>query len=181
MKRIGERIRRKRDLLNLRLNDLAGKVGISSSALSQIEKARAFPSIITLKSIADNLHTTVGELIGENESLGNNPVVHQKEMKFVERNGSGTEIYLLSHHDPGKQMHTYFVRFIRGSDLSGMFGNYSGQIFCYILSGEIDFDLDGEKYLVGSGDSLYFNTRATFNLRNNKETGCEILWIISSS
>jgi transcriptional regulator with XRE-family HTH domain len=181
MKRIGERIRRKRDLLNLKLNDLARKVGISPSALSQIEKAKAFPSIITLKSIAEKLETTVGDLIGENESLGNNPVVHKKEMKFVERNGSGTEIYLLSHHDPGKQMHTYFVRFISGSDLAGMFVNYNGQIFCYIISGEIDFALDGKMYGVGPGDSLYFNTRATFSLKNTKETGCEILWIISSA
>ena len=85
MRRIGERIKRKRDLLNLQLNDLARKVGISPSALSQIEKAKAFPSIITLKSIAENLHTTVGELIGENESLSNNPVVHKDDMKFVEK------------------------------------------------------------------------------------------------
>ena len=66
MKRIGERIRQKRELLGLQLKVLSKKVGISSSALSQIEKAKAFPSIITLKSIAENLHTTVGELIGEN-------------------------------------------------------------------------------------------------------------------
>ena len=55
MKRIGERVKRRRELLNLQLNDLVGKVGISSSVLSRIEKAKAFSSIITLKSIADNL------------------------------------------------------------------------------------------------------------------------------
>jgi XRE family transcriptional regulator, regulator of sulfur utilization len=54
MKRLGERIKRKRESLHMQLNELAKKVGISSSALSQIEKAKAFPSVITLKSIADS-------------------------------------------------------------------------------------------------------------------------------
>ncbi|NCC62412.1 MAG: XRE family transcriptional regulator, partial [Verrucomicrobiae bacterium] len=52
MNRIGERIKRKRELRNLNLGELAEKVGISASALSQIEKSKSFPSIITLKSIA---------------------------------------------------------------------------------------------------------------------------------
>jgi transcriptional regulator with XRE-family HTH domain len=179
MKRIGVRIKRKRELLNLQLNDLARKVGISPSAISQIEKAKAFPSILTLKSIADNLHTTVGELIGENESLSNNPVVFKNDIKFVEKNDTGTEIYLLSHHDINKQMDTYLVRFFKGSDLAGMFRNNTGQIFCYITSGEIHFKLDGKSYLLSIGDSIYFNSKVPFTAINNTENSCELLWIIS--
>jgi len=106
MKRLGERIKKRREYLKLQLNDLARKVGISPSALSQIEKAKAFPSITTLKNISDNLITTVGELIGENETLTKNPLVKHNEMKFVLENSSGALLYLLSHHDPGKQMET---------------------------------------------------------------------------
>ena len=179
MKRIGERIKRKRELLNLQLNDLARKVGISPSALSQIEKAKAFPSIITLKSIAENLHTTVGELIGENESLSNNPVVYKNDIKFVEKNDMGTEIYLLSHHDINKYMDTYFVRFIKGSGLEGLFTNNFGQVFCYVNSGEINFELDGKSYLLGIGDSIYFNSKVPYTAKNNTDNICEFLWIIS--
>ncbi|MBK6285148.1 MAG: helix-turn-helix transcriptional regulator [Draconibacterium sp.] len=82
MNKIGERIKKKRELLNLNLNTLAEKVGISSSALSQIEKSKSFPSIFTLKSIAENLYTSVGELIGENDSLSNNPVVTKKDQIY---------------------------------------------------------------------------------------------------
>ena len=179
MRRIGERIKRKRDLLNLQLNDLARKVGISPSALSQIEKAKAFPSIITLKSIAENLHTTGGELIGENESLSNNPVVYKNDMKFFEKNDSGTEIYLLSHHDINKQMDTYFIRFVKDSDLAGIFTNNFGQIFCYIISGEIKFDLDGKTYLIGLGDSIYLNSKVPYIVKNNIKNNSELLWVIS--
>jgi transcriptional regulator with XRE-family HTH domain len=179
MRRIGERIKRKRELYNLQLNDLARKVGISSSALSQIEKAKAFPSLITLKSIAENLHTTVGDLIGENETLSNNPVVRNNDIKFVEKNDTGTEIYLLSHHDLNKQMDTYFVRFVENSDSEGLFTNNFGQVFCYVISGEISFQLDSKNYLLGIGDSIYFSSKVPYNAKNNTDIICELLWIIS--
>lgn len=179
MKRIGDRIRSRRDLLDLKLSELAQKVGISSSALSQIEKAKAFPSILTLKSIAENLHTTVGELIGENEILSNNPVVLSKDIKFVEKNASGTEIYLLSHHDVHKQMDTYLIRFIPDSNLDGLFTNIFAQIFCYITSGELSFELDEKRYSLCAGDSLYFNSKSRYNAFADKAAPCELLFIFS--
>jgi len=95
MNRLGERIKRKREILNFPLNELAKKVGISSSALSQIENSKSFPSILTLKSIADNLFTSVGELIGENEILAKHPLVKNTEIKFAKTNNTGTSLFLL--------------------------------------------------------------------------------------
>jgi len=180
MNRIGERIKKKRELLSLQLNELAEKVGISSSALSQIEKSKSFPSILTLKSIAENIHTTVGELVGENESLNNNPIVSKKDIKYIDQNKSGTIIYLLSNHDINKQMDTYLVRFAKVSGIEGFFTHAYGQIFCHILSGEIRFDLEGKSYLLKQGDNIYFNAKATHDTINNYEGVSEMLWIQSS-
>ncbi len=179
MKRIGERIKKKRELLNLHLNELAEKVGVSPSALSQIEKAKSFPSILTLKSIAENLHTTVGDLIGENESLANNPVVYKKDIKFIDQNKSGALIYLLSHHDINKQMDTYLIRFSKGSGMDGFFSNTFGQIFCYILTGEVRYDLEGKSYILKSGDTIYFNAKSSYDALNIYDGISEILWIQS--
>jgi transcriptional regulator with XRE-family HTH domain len=179
MKRIGERIRARRELLKLHLNELAGMVGISSSALSQIENSKAFPSIITLKSIADNLNSTVGYLIGENDNLSNNPVIKKSEVRFVQKNSSGTEIYLLSQHDISKQMDTYLVRLIKGSDLTGLFPATFGQTYCHVLSGEVDFQLDDKRFTVKQGDNVYFNCKSEYKVKNNKKQNSELIWIIS--
>jgi len=179
MNRIGERIKKKRELLHLHLNELAEKVGISSSALSQIEKSKSFPSILTLKSIAENLHTTVGELVGENESLGNNPVVCKKDIKYIDQNKSGTIIYLLSNHDLNKQMDTYLVRFAKASGIEGFFANAFGQIFCHVLSGEVRFDLEGKSYLLKQGDNIYFNAKSSHDVINNYDGVSELLWVQS--
>ncbi len=180
MKRIGERIKRRREQLSLQLNDLAKKVGISPSALSQIEKSKAFPSIITLKSIAENLNTTVGELIGENESFSNNPVVRREDIKFIESNNSGTEAYFLSHHDLNKQMDTYLIRFIKNSDIEGLFNN-NGQVFCHVQSGEIEFYLDNQQYFLHAGDTIYFNSKHPHSARNISESTGEMVWVNSVS
>ncbi len=166
MKRIGERIKRNRELLGLQLNDLAKKVGISPSALSQIEKAKSSPSIITLKIIAENLHTTVGELIGENESLSNNPIFRKEKSYIVDRNESGAEIHLLTQQDASKQMNTFIVHFNKNSNSLGLFKQHKGQVFCYLLSGEIQFEIDNISYVVQTGDSLYFSGGRNFLMVN---------------
>jgi transcriptional regulator with XRE-family HTH domain len=179
MKHIGERIKRKREQLNLNLADLARKVGVTPSALSQIENAKAHPSIITLKSIAENLHTTVGELIGEHESLGKNPVMHRKDIRFIEQNESGTSLYQLSHHDMNKNMDTYLLKFIKGSDLQELFAGYTGQVFSHILMGNLRFIVDGTDYSLVKGDNIYLNYKSLDAVLNVGEEPSEALWIIS--
>lgn len=179
MNRIGERIKKKREQQNLQLNELAEKIGISSSALSQIEKAKSFPSILTLKNIAEKLHTTVGELIGENDSLANNPVVYKSDIKFIDQNKSGTMFYLLSQHDANKQMDTYLIRFSKASAIDGFFTSVFGQIFSYVLSGEVRFDLEGKSYVLKPGDNIYFNAKAQFNAINYFDGISEIIWVQS--
>lgn len=162
---------------NLHLGDLAKKVGISSSALSQIENAKAFPSIVTLKTIADNLHVTVGELIGENEALSQNPLVKAAQINFVERNAAGTELYILSHHDQLKQMEPYILKFPQGSDIDGLFPPHTGQTFCHVLEGSFVFALDEVDYPLEPGDNFYFNTVLPYRVKSL--TGGRLLWVMS--
>ncbi|MBN1117886.1 MAG: helix-turn-helix transcriptional regulator [Bacteroidales bacterium] len=179
MNRIGERIKKKRVEFNLQLNELAEKIGISPSALSQIEKAKSFPSILTLKTIAEKLHTTVGELIGENDSLANNPVVYKSDIKFFDQNKSGTMFYILSQHDTNKQMDTYLVRFSKASAIDGFFACNFGQVFSYVLSGKVRFDLNGKSFVLQPGDNIYFNAKSQFNAINYFDDISEIIWVQS--
>jgi transcriptional regulator with XRE-family HTH domain len=179
MQRIGERIRKHREGQSFQLSLLAERVGVTVSCLSQIEKGKAFPSIITLKKIADNLHTTVGALIGENETLTKNPVLRANEKKFVKVNDSGTELYLISHHDQNKQMETYFIRFNKESDSSDVMTKHPGQEFCHLLAGRIEFRLNDEKYILEGGDNIYFNSNTLHYLKNIADGVSEMLWMIT--
>lgn len=177
MKRLGERIRRKRESLQMQLSELAKRVGVTPSALSQIENAKAFPSIVTLKSIAESLHTTVGELIGENETLNNNPLIRNEDKKFVRTNASGTSQYLLSHHDPLKQMETYLLVFAPGSGSEEFFTEHPGQEFCYLLKGELTVTIDNDAFRLLRGDSFYYNSARFHKAENHGQETAELLWL----
>lgn len=178
MKRIGERIKKRREYLHMQLNDLAKKVGITASALSQIENAKAFPSIVTLASIADNLHSSVSELIGENEMLGKNPIIRYDDKKFVKKNENGTSVYLLSHHDPGKQMEAFLISLVKNSDTSDIMTIHRGQEFCHILKGKVNFILEKNHYSLKEGDSLFYNSNIPHSLESVEDIS-EVLWIVT--
>jgi len=130
MEQLGKRIRKKRESLGFQMKELSVKIGVTSSFISQIESGKAFPSIVTLKKLADALHTTVGELIGENEDLVHHPLLKSNERRFVKENNNGTSLHLLSYHDPAKQIEPYIIQFNIKSDSDGiMTSNYPGQEF----------------------------------------------------
>jgi XRE family transcriptional regulator, regulator of sulfur utilization len=179
MNRLGERIKRKREMLKLALSDLSKKVGVSASALSQIENSKAFPSILTLKNIANSLYTTVGELIGENESLTKNPLIKADEIKFVKINSSGTSLFLLSHHENSKQMEPYIIKFVDNSDSSDIMYSHPGQEFIHVLDGKLLMSLDNTQYIIDKGDNFYFNSNIPHVLKNIQGSSARVLWIVT--
>jgi transcriptional regulator with XRE-family HTH domain len=179
MIRLGERIKRKRESLSMPLSELSKKVGVSASALSQIENAKAFPSVVTLKTIADCLFTTVGDLIGENETLTKNPLIKSGDIKFVKVNSSGTGLFLLSHHDSGKQMEPYMLKFRENSDSSEIMTEHPGQGFIFVLEGKILMDLKENQYVIEKGDSFYFNSNIEHHLKNIGPSSAKALWVIT--
>ena len=86
MDQMGKRIKRKREILGFQIKELSIKIGVTSSLISQIERGKAFPSIVTLKKIAEALNTKVGDLIGENENLVEHPLLKSTERRFVKEN-----------------------------------------------------------------------------------------------
>ena len=179
MKRLGERIKKRREQFHLQLNDLARMVGISSSALSQIENAKTFPSLATIKTIADNLHSTVGELIGEHELISKNPLIKYLEKKFVKENDSGASLYLLSYHDSGKLMETYLVAFKPNANADDLMTNHPGQEFMFVFSGEIEIEYDNRTYKLKMGDSFYLITGKSHKFINSSQNIAELIWIVS--
>lgn len=178
MEKIGERIKRKREESGLQLNELAKTVGISSSALSQIENAKAFPTIITLKRIAENLQTTVGELVGENEDY-ESPLVRKDEIKPIKSNEFGTDLYAISHLGINKVMDTFILHLSENSNSIGLINNQRGQIFCYLIEGELQFELDRQTYNLEVGDTVYFNALRNYRFLNTKSNTAILLCVTS--
>lgn len=177
---MGIRIKKRREFLGLQVKELSIKIGVTSSLISQIERGKAYPSIVTLKKIAVALNTTVGDLIGENENLVQHPLLKPDERRFVKKNSSGTGLYLLSYHDPTKQIEPYIIQFKKKSNSKGiMTSNFPGQEFCFVLKGTFEAVINDQKYSLTEGDGFYFNSIQPHLFKNTSDNTAEILWVIT--
>ena len=177
---MGKRIKRQRESLGLQIKELSIKIGVTSSLISQIEKGKAYPSIVTLKKISEALHTTVGAIIGENENLVQHPLLKPHERRFAKKNTSGTSLYMLSFHDPSKQIEPYIIKFNINSDSEGiMTSNFPGQEFCFVLKGSFEATINKKQYNLKEGDGFYFNSNRTHLFKNIGPDKAELLWIIT--
>lgn len=61
---LGSRLRAERALSGTSLRELARRLGISASALSQIERGLAHPSLLTIVSLATELQLSLDDLLG---------------------------------------------------------------------------------------------------------------------
>lgn len=182
MHRMGERIKNRRESLGIQSSDLARNIGVSSSLISQIERAKAFPSILTLKKIADKLQTTVGELIGESTSVFQNPVLKFEERKFAKKNNHGAQVFLLSHHDPRKQMDPFIIDFdTQGNSKKIMTCSNPRQEFCFVLKGAFDVKLGKKQYQLKEGDSFYFYSNRDHLFSNISNEKAQLLWVVNQS
>lgn len=180
MDKMGKRIKQKRENLGLQMKELSGKIGVTSSLISQIEKGKAFPSIVTLKKVSEALSTTVGELIGENENVITHPLVTTAERRLAKENEQGTRSFLLSNHISGKQMEPYVISFNNNSDSKEiMTSNFPGQEFCYVIKGKFEVSINGDDYILEKGDSFYFDSKRKHIFRNISKNEAELLWVIT--
>lgn len=62
---LGKNIAKLRDIHKMTAIELAKKIGVNPSHISQIENGKKFPSIEVLQKIAKTLNTTISELLDE--------------------------------------------------------------------------------------------------------------------
>ena len=66
--RVGNRLRTERERLGISLRELARRVGVSPSLVSQIELERANPSVSTLYGLVTELGMTMSDVFGDSPS-----------------------------------------------------------------------------------------------------------------
>lgn len=176
---MGIRIKDRRLKLEFSIKNLSERIGVTSSLISQIEKGKAFPSIVTLKKVAEALSTTVGELIGENQNKVSLPLLKVENRRLAKENDNGTSAYMLSYHFQSKQIEPYIIKFKKGSNSEKiMTSNYPGQEFCFVVKGSFKATVGTDSYNLELGDSFYFSSNQNHKFENTSNLDAELLWVI---
>jgi transcriptional regulator with XRE-family HTH domain len=179
MKIVGVNIKRVREGQGINLRQFAKNVGLSASFISQVETGQASPSVATLKMIADELHTTVGNLIGEQQAAAVSPVMREADRKHLGQPGKGIDIYLLTSPDPNKQMEPLLFKLDRKATAGKAQYKHFGQEFVMAIKGAIELNLNDQVYVLHKGDSIYFNSNMPHSFKNIGKEKAEAIWVIT--
>jgi transcriptional regulator with XRE-family HTH domain len=189
---LGGRLRAERLGQGIGLREMARRLGISASALSQIETGKAQPSVSKLFDIVNLLEISVDDLLaGEDGPPPGRPpaaVTRAHEGFFsLQRAGDHETLELESGvlwsrltagSYPGVEY--LHVTYQPGacSSREGTFMRHAGQEFGYLTSGRLQVDVGFDHYELGPGDSISFPATTPHRLSNDGPEPAHAIWCI---
>ena len=150
---LGERVRTRRLEMGLSLRDLAAKVGLTASFLSQLERGQASPSLSSLRRLAETLEVPIFYFLDEVSPVS--PVVRHDARKKLTLPHSQLTYQLLT-PDISHKMEMFLVELEPGErNLAIRLGQPTEECI-FVLQGHLDIRLEDNVYSLGPGDSIYF-------------------------
>jgi len=151
---LGKKIRKRRRAMDMTLQQVAERVGLSIGFLSQIERGTSTPSLASLCNIAEVLGTNVDAFIKPPRQ--SSPVSRPGEREAFSLGDARRTYELLGAGFPGAKLHPTLVRRPPGH-VSEIMHN-EGEDFVYVLEGCMLLEVNGERHILNKGDSMHFQS-----------------------
>ncbi len=149
---IGVKVQEFRKKSGLSLRELAAQAELSPSMLSQIESNSVNPSINTLKNIAAALHVPLFQFFKQ-DAPARDLIVRSGQNLIIGH--PGTEVlYKLLTPDTNSSIEFCLMEIPVGTASSDIAREHDGEEVAYVLSGEIDLEVNGNVYHLLEGDSV---------------------------
>ncbi len=166
---IGTRIQKLRRRQNRTLEEVARQCGFTKSLLSKIERGRTNPPLATLAKLADALGIKLSDLLSHDAAAG---TVYTPAARLGEEaptvTDKGYAFHLFAGSRPDKLMQPFlFVG--RKGEIKPSPLSHRGEEFLYVLSGQVRFRVGAVEYILGPGDSLYFDSEEEHDLQIESE------------
>jgi transcriptional regulator with XRE-family HTH domain len=185
---IGARLRAERARIGLSQRELARRLGVSPSLISQIESGQSKPSVGTLYAIVTELGLSLDRVIrgttfderGGSGTSGDDsdPVVHPGGRTTVELE-SGVRWERLTCDSEGEVTFVEAVYEVGGAstpDESLM--RHHGREYGYVVSGTLGIQVGFEKYELAPGDSISFDSTRPHRLFNAGRAPVHAIWVV---
>mgnify|MGYP001441058714 CR=1 FL=1 len=178
--RFGELLRSVRERKQYTLKDVAGRVGVSESLISQIERNRVSPSIDTLLQIADVLEIDYEHLFKEYRQKRKVSLVKATQRKSLHE--SGVTIHQLSSDCKSlesPEIEALLFEIQPGAEKGNRDYGHTGWEFGTILEGQGRLIYGDETYELEAGDSIAFPSNIPHIFANTGSTSLRALWVVT--
>ncbi|HUG32825.1 MAG TPA: helix-turn-helix domain-containing protein [Acidimicrobiia bacterium] len=184
---IGDRLREERVKAGLSQRELARRLGLSASMISQLESGLSKPSVGTLYAIVTELDLSLDRVIrGEDYAESGradtqdeiSPLVHPDQRQSIDlASGVRWEELTAASEEGIDFLHaSYEVGGASTPDESLM--RHHGREYGYVMSGKLGIQIGFKVYEMGPGDSIAFDSTRPHRLFNMWDEPVKAIWFV---
>ncbi len=200
---LGSNLRRTRLERGLSLRALARELDVSPSLVSQIETGRIQPSVRTLYAIVSQLGVSLDQVFqvdgAERDEPSDNGSERARDAAHAQRRGphdyspfvqranerSAIDLEtgvrwerLTTHSVPGVEfLHAVYPPASESAPADALV-RHSGRELGFVLTGRLGVTVGFERYVLGPGDSVCFESTIPHRLHNDWDEVATALWIV---
>ena len=182
---VPRRLRAERERRGISLRELARRLAISPSAISQIETGRARPSVATLWAIVTELGMSLDDLFQHGAdgpdpepATPRAPVVTPEAREALQLATGVRWERLTADADPDVDF-IWVVYDVGGSSSpDDTFIRHAGHEYGLVLSGRLEVTFGFESRVLGPGDSIDFESTTPHRLRNAGDEPVTGVWVV---
>ena len=171
---IGNKIRDLRNKNGLTQQELADRVELTKSFISQIENEATIPSITTLVSIVECLGSNLSDFFYDEKEDG---IVYREDDYFEKEDVANKSTVQWLVPNAQKNMMEPIRVEIRPGGKTVTDKPHEGEEFGYVLQGAISLHIGEDVYRVKAGESFYYRSDKEHYIEAEKKGKAVLLWI----
>ena len=178
---VPRRLRAERERRGISLRELARRLDISPSAISQIETGRARPSVATLWAIVTELGMSLDDLFAPEIDAprpSTLPVVTAEAREALQLATGVRWERMTADADPDVDFIWVVYEVGGSSSPDDGFIRHAGREYGLVLSGQLEVTVGFERSVLGPGDSISFDSTTPHRLRNAGDDPVTGVWVV---
>jgi transcriptional regulator with XRE-family HTH domain len=187
---LGARLRQERDRVGLSLRELARRLEVSPSLVSQIETGKTQPSVRTLYAIVNELGVSLDDVFARDnggvrtsrgsgkQASGGDPVQRAHDRSVIDL-GSGVHWERLTTWNDRDVDFLYAIYEPGGaSSPDESLVRHNGREFGIVVSGSLGVTVGFDEYVLEPGDSISFDSSVPHRLHNDSDEVVNAIWVV---
>lgn len=184
---IGDRLRAERSNAGISQRELARRLSLSPSLISQIESGLSKPSVGTLYAIVTELGVSLDQMIrGDDYEAGGNgtvpadpvPLVHPNQRKAIDLDSGVRWEELTATTEDGVDFLEAIYEVGGASTPDESLMRHHGREYGYVVSGHLSVQIGFQRYDLSPGDSIAFDSTAPHRLFNDGDEQVRAIWFV---
>lgn len=174
---LGDRLRNVRKEQKLSLQEVADQTGLSRAFVSQVERGKVSPSVVSVSKIAEALKLSVRDVLMPPRTKSEGVVRADKRIKLAFTQ-EGTTDELLSPSLHGKTLNL-LCEIKPGTSSGDLYRDEAGEECVVVFQGLLEMRVEDSVFMLAPGDSLTFQSHRPHGWSNPGDADVIALWAIT--